>query len=683
MFNLSRYVHFSSTRCSDFPRDYATTHVRPRKAVLFCRRASSPPVQCRELHFCPHGDCDRTNVQKIVMNRENKGKQPFHAYHDPSPSAYPAPTGKTPDIGSQQQSQATSLTSRIAQSASSLARSAIAGPSSGAVHGNELVSSLNGLGGVKASGSSSSSIATSSQHGDVGRYEVKHGDSGAQGFRTQSSMPHEIKMEEIQAMLDEFDPSSGSMAPFTSFDICKMGIYRSPSDVPVPLDWENFWASTHPNAKDVSDIVLQGETPCTLAEWRDQQLANGFSLNDDQMNRDPSLWRASTYPEDAIWSHDPELIAWVRENHPLRPWSSRDRARWTGHTEEEEQRLRAREREVRNRRVATRWMELRRKRGPASAEDQERWEFFINTLPSGVGGIEKWEFDKDQKAQERVAKKGKRPVNLAQDEERKGMVGVLSQALGNIMGNGAADPKETEKLQEMTELDIRSQQMTAAWQNATSRHDINVTSEWDNQSANIPTISHHSTTAPSHDIATFASHDGDDVLAILNDPSSFTSTDDLTISIADTATPSADDLSPDAAPPVALFSTQSNDAHDFAATAAPESTSPSSTLRRLTTPGADLSDPVAWLQDWERALTHYTDDVWDPASFPWVQEAREAIVQVVASEEVKSGDGAVIDNAGAEAREKALGRLRMIVGHVRIADSGSTKMSMYAIPGAR
>ena len=209
-----------------------------------------------------------------------------------------------------------------------------------------------------------------------------------------------------------------------------------------------------------------------------------------------------------------------------------------------------------------------------------------------------------------------------------------------------------------------------------------MTSEWDNQPANISTISYHPTTAPSHDIAAFAYHDGDDVLAILNDPSTFTSPDDLATSFADTAAPSVDDLFPDTAHPVAPFSAHPNEAHDFAATAAPESTSPSSTLRRLTTPGADLSDPAAWLRDWERALTHYADDVWDPASFPWVQEAREAIVQVVASEELKSGEGAVIDNAGAEAREKALRRLRMLVGHVRIADSGNTKMSMYANPGA-
>jgi len=333
--------------------------------------------------------------------------------------------------------------------------------------------------------------------------------------------------------------------------------------------------------------------------------------------------------------------------------------------------------------IADKWMELRQKRGPPSAEDQERWERFYNTLPSKMGGIEKWQFEADRDFHET----GKKPSSKAEQEETKEKIRVAQEAFGKNSGNNVAESDEAGNRQSNTELNSQTQHLEAAWQNATSRHDVNVTSGWDNQPANIPTISHHPTTAPSHDIATFASRDGDDVLAILDDPFTFTSTDDLTSSLADTATPSADDLFPDAAHPVAPFSAQSNDAHDFTATATVAPTSPSSTLRRLTTPGADLSDPVAWLQDWERALTNYADDVWDPASFPWVQEAREAISQVVAGAEVKSGEVAVIDNAGAEAREKALRRLRMIVGHVRMAQgagdgSGSTKMSMYAIPGA-
>jgi len=320
--------------------------------------------------------------------------------------------------------------------------------------------------------------------------------------------------------------------------------------------------------------------------------------------------------------------------------------------------------------IADKWMELRQKRGPPSAEDQERWELFYKTLPSKMGGIEKWQFEADREFHET----GKKPSSKAAQEETKEKIRAAQEAFGESSENDFVAYEGSVHRQSKTKLKSEAQQMAAAWKNAISQHDINMTSEWDNQPAIISTKSHHNTTIPSHDIPAFASHDGDDVLAILKDPSSVTSTDILTTSLADTATPSADDLFPDAAHPVAPFSAQSNDAHDSAALP----TSPSSTLRRLTLPGADLSDPVVWLQDWERALTNYTDDVWDPASVPWVQEAREAIGEVAASEEQKGGDRV----AGNEAREKALRRLRMLVGHVRIAEGGSTKMSMYAVPDA-
>jgi len=443
------------------------------------------------------------------MTHDNKGKQPFHAYHDPSPAAYSAPATHTQSLENQPESRSHggSLANRIAQSASSLVRSVVAGPSSGGVHGNELVSSLAGLGSEKANASSSTSIATSSQHDNVGRHEVKHGVSGAEGFRSQSSMQHHITPEEVQTMLDSYDPSSHDIAPFTKLDVCNMGVYRSSRTAP-----------------------------------------------------------------------------------------------------------------------------------PSS-------------------------------------------------ESQRGML----------------------------QLSGTTSRMDDAWQNATSQHDINMTSEWDfdawhhtlrhekpEEPANDAPSSHHNIITPSHDISIFSSHDGDDVLAILNDPSTFTSPDDLTTSLTDTATTSVDDLFPDASLPLAPFSAHPNDAHDFAATtrtAPPSSTlvstsrttntsATNSDLDRLTMPGADLADPTAWLHDWERALTHYADDVWDPASFPWVQEAREAIGQAVRAEEQKRGSG-VVDNAGDEAREKALRRLRMLVGHIKIGGGGSeggneiTKMSMYAIPGAR
>jgi len=338
----------------------------------------------------------------------------------------------------------------------------------------------------------------------------------------------------------------------------------------------------------------------------------------------------------------------------------------------------------RNNMIADKWMELRQKRGPPSAEDQERWELFYKTLPSSMGGIEKWQFEADREFHET----GKKPSSKAEQGETKEKIRVAQDAVGESSGKNFVASEGLVDYTSKTELNSETQHLEAAWQNATTQHDINMASEWDNQPAILSTLRQYKRITPSHDIANFASHDGDDVLAILNDPFTFNSPDDVTTSLADTATPSVDDLFPDANHPITSFSAQPNDAYDFAATAASESTSPSSTLRRLTTPGADLSDPVAWLQGWERALTNYADEVWDPASFPWVQEAREAISQVVAIEEVKIGEGEVTQNPGSVAREKALKRLRMIVGHVRVAQEagdgrGSTKMSMYAIPGAR
>jgi len=333
--------------------------------------------------------------------------------------------------------------------------------------------------------------------------------------------------------------------------------------------------------------------------------------------------------------------------------------------------------------IADKWMELRQKRGPPSAEDQERWERFYETLPGKMGGIEDWQFEADRE----FHKTGNKRSSKAEQEETKEKIRVAQDAFEESYGNDFVASEGLVDYQSKTELNSEAQQMAAAWQNATTQHDINMTSEWDNQPVILSTLRHTKRITPSHDIATFASHDGDDVLAILNDPSTFATPDDLTTSLADTAGASVDDLFPDAAHPIAPFSAHTNDTYDFAASATVAPTSPSSTLRRLTTPGADFSDPIAWLQDWERALTHYADDVWDPASFPWVQEAREAISQVVAGAEVKSGESALIDNTGVEAREKALRRLRMIVGHVRMAQeaglgSGSTKMSMYAVPDA-
>lgn len=69
-----------------------------------------------------------------------------------------------------------------------------------------------------------------------------------------------------------------------------------------------------------------------------------------------------------------------------------------------------------------------------------------------------------------------------------------------------------------------------------------------------------------------------------------------------------------------------------------------------------------WFRDWERVLTSYADDVWDPSSFPWVVEARESLQQVKESSNV-------VDEKVKGGRERALERLRMVVGHIRVPDA--------------
>jgi len=78
----------------------------------------------------------------------------------------------------------------------------------------------------------------------------------------------------------------------------------------------------------------------------------------------------------------------------------------------------------------------------------------------------------------------------------------------------------------------------------------------------------------------------------------------------------------------------------------------------------DSPDQELWLLDWERVLTSYADDVWDPSSFPWVLEAREAIQEV---KENSSKSGAKMS----EDRERALERLSMVVGHIKVPDAAA------------
>jgi len=81
-----------------------------------------------------------------------------------------------------------------------------------------------------------------------------------------------------------------------------------------------------------------------------------------------------------------------------------------------------------------------------------------------------------------------------------------------------------------------------------------------------------------------------------------------------------------------------------------------------TSQDTSLQDQDLWFRDWERVLTSYADDVWDPSSFPWVKEARESIQQVKETQNTSE------ENAN-RGRERALERLRMIVAHIKVPDA--------------
>lgn len=67
------------------------------------------------------------------------------------------------------------------------------------------------------------------------------------------------------------------------------------------------------------------------------------------------------------------------------------------------------------------------------------------------------------------------------------------------------------------------------------------------------------------------------------------------------------------------------------------------------------ADDDVFLSEWREVMERYTDDVWDPASRPWLQEAREEMKRLNKS----------TSEADDEARAQAVRRLRGLLGHVR------------------
>lgn len=141
---------------------------------------------------------------------------------------------------------------------------------------------------------------------------------------------------------------------------------------------------------------------------------------------------------------------------------------------------------------------------------------------------------------------------------------------------------------------------------------------------------------------------------------------DLQTELDDAKDVSADDLFPGSSSGFTDTSTTTSSGDAAISTRTVHGGTNLDTLRNPTydfLPEAGFQDEEAtWLHDWERVLTSYTDDVWDPSSFPWVVEAREML------QEVKEERKEVSIGSMGGGRARALERLRMVVGHIRLPD---------------
>lgn len=170
---------------------------------------------------------------------------------------------------------------------------------------------------------------------------------------------------------------------------------------------------------------------------------------------------------------------------------------------------------------------------------------------------------------------------------------------------------------------------------------------------------------PGHDVPSFAATDGAAVLSILSDHTSLEQEEDAALALpSDTTEPSAADLFTIA--PSALSAATALRAtlpppptHHPPSPSHPLNFNPSDAVMAELGLGVQSGlEGEMWLKHWERVLTSYADDVWDPESFPWVERAREELGVVRKGE--RGGD------AGEEGRERALRRLRATLGHIRL-----------------
>lgn len=225
------------------------------------------------------------------------------------------------------------------------------------------------------------------------------------------------------------------------------------------------------------------------------------------------------------------------------------------------------------------------------------------------------------------------------------------------------------------QLQAQMQALHESWHREWSRHPSDIEGRSSGAASVVGEVS-----GSGYDVLAVEARDGADVVALLSlddddvvvmggqgvveQRKPFYAQQDLQTELDDAKDVSADDLFPGFVSGFAESSmTSSGDAATSTRTV--HGGANSDALRNPTydfLPDTGFQDEAAWLHDWERVLTSYTDDVWDPSSFPWVVEAREMLREV---KEEQKEDNTRSMNGG---RARALERLRMVVGHIRMPD---------------
>ena len=157
--------------------------------------------------------------------------------------------------------------------------------------------------------------------------------------------------------------------------------------------------------------------------------------------------------------------------------------------------------------------------------------------------------------------------------------------------------------------------------------------------------------------AHLSAQDGADVIALLNEPGVLVTDDDFERETSDAPDVNADDLFGDANHPCdETFHYLEGSLRK----SLPEPPMHGQVSRDnpLNLAPEEYDDDNEFLASWKVVLDRYTDDVWDDASRPWIQEAREEMKNIGQSErplEQREQD---------DERSTTVRRLRQILGHV-------------------